>query len=145
MNVSSNQVTYNPKTSRLVAVNLANSLAINTKTLIFTGNANSSVCTDLLFRNFNTSTAVLFDIWIGANNTSAENNRVQVSIPANSGNNGVVSIASLAALCPQLFDNNLAGDRVIFLEDASISIWVENKAALSGSGQINVTAKVRDF
>ena len=142
---SSNKESFNPLKRLWRSVLLANSLSINTKTLIATGNANSSVITDVLIRNTSTSSAVLFDVWIGANNTDSQNNRVQISVPANAGNNGVVAIASLASLVPALFDNNIAGDRCIFLEDATWQIWIENKAALGASGACFVTVKQHDF
>ncbi len=105
--------------------------------------ANASVVLDVLFRSLEAA-ARNFDIIICAtgSNTTVENNRVQVTIPANAGNNGSVSLAGLSSLAPLLFDMDLAGNRVITLE-SGISIYVRNKAALAAD--IWVTAKLRSF
>ncbi len=142
MNNSSNQTPYTPKTARYPAVTIASALTINTKTSVVTGNANSSLVYDLWFRSTD-GTARNFDIWIGANTTDAHNNRVQITIPGNSGNNGSTVIASLKALAPHLFRYDLAGNQYILLEDASISIWVENKAVTAGA--IYVSAPTADM
>ena len=144
MNTSSNQLSFSTLTASYPAVKLASGLAINTDTLITTGATNASVVLDLLFRNTDASNARNFDIIICAtgSNGTAENNRVQIAVPANAGNNGSVAIASLAALAPSLFDIDLAGNRVITLE-STMSIYVRNKAAITSD--VYVMVKQRNF
>jgi hypothetical protein len=143
MNTSSNQLAFSTLTGTYPAVQLASGLAINTDTLICTGATNASVLLDLLFRNLGTG-AVNFDIIICAtgSNATVQNNRTQIAVPANAGNNGSVLLASLAGLTPLLFDLDLAGNRLITLE-SGISIYVRNKAALTAD--VWVTAKLRSF
>jgi hypothetical protein len=67
---------------------------------------------------------------------------VQVSIPANSGNNGTTALASLAALAPAVFDLDLAGNRVITIE-SGVPLYVVNKTALTAD--LYVRLKTRGF
>lgn len=144
MDSSSNQLSFTTLTAAYPATKLASGLAINTDTLVATGAAHASVVLDLLFRNLNTGSAVNVDIIICAtgSNATPENNRVEIAVPANAGNNGSVALCSLAALAPALFDLDLAGNRILTLE-SGISIYVRNKAALTAD--IYVTAKQRSF
>ena len=91
---------------------------------------------DLVSRNFDIIVCAA-----GANGTE-ENNRVQIVVPASAWNNGTTPLAALAALAPQMFDLDLAGNRVLTLE-SGISIYVRNKAALAAD--ICVTVKLRSF
>ena len=141
MDSSSNQTSFCTLTADYVAIKLASGLAANTATLLCSGSAHASVITDILFRNTDTSSSRAFDFYIGAT-TTAENNLVQVSVPANAGNNGTTAIASLAALTPAIFDIDLAGNRIITLE-SSVSIYVVNKTALTADMYIRV--KRRNF
>nr|WP_294796393.1 hypothetical protein [uncultured Mucilaginibacter sp.] len=144
MDTSSNQLSFSTLTGVYPATRLASGLAINTDTLVATGASHASIVLDVLFRNLDVSNARNFDIIIcttGSNATN-ENNRVQISVPANSGNNGSTSLASLAANAPSLFDMDLAGNRVLTLE-SGISIYVRNKAALTAD--IYITVKLRSF
>jgi hypothetical protein len=141
MTSNSNQTSFCTLTADYVAVKLASGLAINTATLLCTGNTNASVVTDVLFRNTDTSVARLLDFFIGPT-TTPENNLVQISIPANAGNNGSVALASLAALAPAIFDIDLAGNRVITLESGT-SLYVVNKSALTADMYVRV--KRRNF
>ena len=141
MTNNSNQTVFATKTSAYVAVKLASGLAINTATLLFTGDTNASVITDILFRNTDASNARNLDFFIGSTVT-AENNLVQVSIPANSGNNGTTALASLAALVPAVFDLDLAGNRVITIE-SGVPLYVVNKTTLTAD--IYVRLKTRGF
>jgi hypothetical protein len=143
MNSSSNTTSFATLTGTYPATKLASGLSINTDTLIATGATNASIVLDVLFRSQEASTRN-FDIIICAtgSNATEENNRVQIVIPANAGNNGSVQLASLAALAPQLFDLDLAGNRVLTLE-SGISIYVRNKAALAAD--VCVTVKLRSF
>src|SRR5260221_5484598 len=143
MNTSSNQLAFSTLTGTYRAVQLASVLAINTDTLVCTGATNASVLLDLLFRNLGTG-AVNFDIIICAtgSNATVQNNRAQIAVPANAGNNGSVLLTSLASLTSSLFDLDLAGNRLITLE-SGISIYVRNKAALTAD--VWVTAKLRSF
>jgi hypothetical protein len=141
MTNNSNQSVFATKTSTYIAVKLPSGLAINTATLLFTGDTNASVITDILFRNTDTANARNLDFFIGSTAT-AENNLVQVSIPANSGNNGTTALASLAALAPAVFDLDLAGNRVITIE-SGVPLYVVNKTALTAD--LYVRLKTRGF
>lgn len=143
MDSSSNQLSFATLTGAYPATKLASGLSINTDTLIATGASHASIVLDVLFRSKETVTRN-FDIIICAtgSNATAENNRAQIIIPANSGNNGSVALCSLAALAPSLFDLDLAGNRVLTLE-SGISIYVRNLAPLTAD--IYVTVKQRNF
>ncbi|HEY0246236.1 MAG TPA: hypothetical protein VGC01_11780 [Mucilaginibacter sp.] len=143
MDALSNQNSFATLTGTYPAIKLASGLTINTDTLIVTGASHASIVMDVLFRSLET-TARNFDIIICAtgSNSTSENNRAQISVPANSGNNGSAALASLAALMPTLFDLDLAGNRALTLENG-ISIYVRNKAALTAD--IYVTVKLRSF
>lgn len=144
MDTSSNQLSFSTLTGVYPATRLTSGLAINTDTLVATGGSHASIVLDVLFRNLDASNARNFDIIIcttGSNSTN-ENNRVQIAIPANSGNNGTTALASLAALAPTLFDMDLAGNRVLTLE-SGISIYIRNKAALTAD--MYITVKLRSF
>src|ERR1700744_5227771 len=141
MDSSSNQTSFCTLTADYVAVKLASGLAINTATQLCSGGTHASVITDVLFRNTDGTNARNLDFFIGAT-TTAENNLVQISIPAASGNNGTTPLASLAALAPAIFDIDLAGNRIITLESGT-SIYVVNKAALTADMYVRV--KRRNF
>lgn len=144
MNSSSNQLSFATLTGKYPAIDLASGLAANTDTLVATGDTNASIVLDILFRNTDATNARNFDIIIcpTGSNATAQYNRVQITVPANSGNNGTTAIASLAALAPALFDLDLAGNRVITLESTE-SIYVRNKAALTAD--MYVMVKQRSF
>jgi hypothetical protein len=143
MTSSSNTTSFATLTGTYPATKLASGLSINTDTLIATGATNASIVLDVLFRSQETVTRN-FDVIICAtgSNSTEENNRVQIQIPANAGNNGSVQLASLATLAPQLFDLDLAGNRVLTLE-SGIAIYVRNNAALAAD--ICITVKLRSF
>jgi hypothetical protein len=144
MDSSSNQTSFSTLTGTYPALQIASGTSANTDFLVASGGTHASVVLDLLFRNYDGSNARNFDIIIctlGAN-ASVPNNRVQIIVPANAGNNGVVSLASLAALAPSLFDLDLAGNRVITLE-SGVAIYIRNKAALTAD--IVITTKLRSF
>ncbi|MDB4926771.1 hypothetical protein [Mucilaginibacter sp.] len=143
MDSSSNQLSFATLTGTYPATKLASGLSTNTDTLIATGASHASIVMDVLFRSKETVTRN-FDIIICAtgSNSTVENNRAQIMIPANSGNNGSVALCSLAALAPSLFDLDLAGNKVLTLE-SGISIYVRNLAALTAD--IYVTVKLRSF
>lgn len=141
MTNNSNQLLFATKTSNYVAVKLASGLAINTNSVLFTGLTDGSVITDILFRSKDASNARNLDFFIGSSAT-AENNRVQVAIPASSGNNGTTSLASLAALAPALFDLDLNGNRGILIE-SGVTLSVTNLAALTAD--MYITLKTRGF
>ncbi|HAL80802.1 MAG TPA: hypothetical protein DCO83_00055 [Mucilaginibacter sp.] len=144
MNSSSNTTSFATLTGAYPGIDLASGLAINTDTLIVTGATNASVVLDILFRNTDSSNIRNFDIIIcpTGSNATAQYNRTQIAVPANAGNNGSVQLASLAALAPQLFDIDLAGNRLITLE-STMSVYVRNKAALTSD--IYVMVKQRNF
>jgi len=144
MNSSSNTTSFSTLTGAYPAIDLASGLSINTDTLVATGATNASVVLDILFRNTDASNIRNFDIIIcpTGSNYTAQYNRTQIAVQANAGNNGSVSLASLAALAPQLFDIDLAGNRLITLE-STMSIYVRNKAALTAD--IYVMVKQRNF
>lgn len=142
-NTSSNITLYATLAARYPVVNLASATAALTNTLIVTATATATIITDILFRSAD-ATARAFDIIISATGSAgtAENARVQISVPAGSGNTSAVAIASLAALVPSLFDIDLAGNRVITLESGQ-SIYVRNITLTAGA--IFITAKARDY
>ncbi|ASU33143.1 hypothetical protein [Mucilaginibacter xinganensis] len=144
MNSSSNTTSFATLTGTYPAVKLASGLAANTDTLIVSGATNASIVLDVLFRNLDGSNARNFDIIICPTSSNATDyyNRAQISVPANSGNNGSAALASLASLMPTFFDLDLAGNRVLTLE-GGISIYVRNKAALTAD--IYVMVKLRSF
>ncbi|MCW3111359.1 MAG: hypothetical protein JWQ09_5865 [Segetibacter sp.] len=138
---TSNTTQFATLTSTYVAVKLASGLSINTNTTLFTGDTKGSVITDILFRNTDAANTRNLDIFIGSSATP-ENNRVQVVIPANAGNNGSVVLASLASLAPSLFDLDLNGNRIINIE-SGIVISCTNKAALTAD--MFITLKTKGF
>jgi hypothetical protein len=143
MTSNSNQLSFATLTQHYDGVFLSSSLAANTYTFITSGSTNASVVTDVLFRSADSS-ARNFNVLIcpsGSQNLSGSNT-VQISVPLASGNNGTTAIASFATLAPQIFDIDLAGNRVITLE-AGESIYVQNTAQLTGN--FVITAKRRDF
>jgi len=144
MNSSSNTTSFATLTSAYPAINLASGLSANTDTLVVTGATNASVILDILFRNTDGTNGRNFDIIIcpTGSNATAQYNRTQIVVPANAGHTGTVQLASLAALVPQLFDIDLAGNRLITLE-STLSIYVRNKAALTAD--IYVMVKQRSF
>lgn len=143
MNSSSNQLSFATLTSLYPGIDMQSGTAANTDTPVATGGTNAGVVLDVLFRNLSAAT-MNFDIIICPSglNTTAAYNRVQIQVPASAGNNGSTSLASLAALAPQLFDLDLAGNRVITLESGQV-IYVRNKAALTADFYIMV--KQRNF
>lgn len=143
MQLVSNSLVFNPLKRLINSVGIASGTVAGTKTLIATGVANSSIVYDILLRNFDGTNARNFNVWIGTNNTSFQNNEVQILVPANAGNNGVVTIASLASLVPQLFQNSISGDRYFILEDVSYSVWLENTVTLTAN--VGVTVNLGTF
>lgn len=143
MNSSSNTTSFSTLTGTYPGVKLASGLSADTDTLIVSGATNTSIVLDVLFRSME-STTRNFDIIIcpTGSNSIDYYNRVQISIPANSGNNGSAALASLASLMPTLFDLDLAGNRVLTLE-SGISIYVRNKTALAAD--IYAMVKLRSF
>lgn len=144
MTPNSNQLSFATLTQHYDGVLIASGTAANTYTFITSGSTNASVVTDVLFRNTDTVNARNFNVLICPFGSQAlsGSNTVQISVAANSGNNGSTAIASLAALASPIFDIDLAGNRVVTLE-ASESIYVQNTAALTSN--MIVTAKRRDF
>ncbi len=140
MNSSSNTTSFATLTQSYPAVNIASGTAASTIAQVTTGNTNASVITDVLFRNLGSS-AVNFDVYIGPTGT-AQNKIAQISVPGNSGNNGTTSLASLAALAPQLFDLDLAGNRVMTLESGA-ALSISNTTLTSAA--VYAMAKQRNF
>src|ERR1700748_629293 len=102
MDSSSNTTSFATLTGTYPGIKLASGLTINTDTLICTGDSHASIVLDILFRNIDASNARNFDLIIcpTGSNTTDYYNRTQVSIPANSGNNGSTLLASLTGLAP---------------------------------------------
>jgi hypothetical protein len=143
MDSSSNQLGFTTLTGTYPGVKLISGLAINTDTLLVTGAAHGSLVLDVLVRS-KEATGRSFDIIIcptGANATDYYN-RAQMTVPSGAGNTGGVSHASLAALCPLLFDLDMAGNKIITLE-SGISIYIRNLAALTAD--LYVMTKFRSF
>jgi hypothetical protein len=143
MNLNSNQLSFSTLTQSYDAVLIPSGTTGSTITLVTSGATNASVVTDILFRSADAS-ARNFNIIIGASGSQSntENNRVQITVPANSGNNGSTAISSLATLAPTLFDVDLAGNRVITLESET-NIYVQNTAQVTGN--FIITSKRRNF
>ena len=141
-NTTSNFVLYATLAARYPAINIATSTA-STTTLLVTAASTGTIITDILWRTADSSNRT-WDIIICATGSqaTAENARVRVTIPLNSGDNGTTALASLAALAPQLFDIDLAGNRVLTLESGQ-SIYVKNIATTGGYNYI--TVKARDY
>jgi hypothetical protein len=144
MDSSSNQTSFATLTGTYPATLIASGAGANLDNLIVTGGAHASIVLDMLFRNTDATNARNYDIIICTTGSSGNAlfNRVQISIPANAGNNGTVSLASLASLAPSLFDLDLAGNKVLTLE-SGLSIYVRNKAALTAD--MIITTKLRSF
>jgi len=144
MDSSSNTTSFATLTGTYPAVKIPSGTAINTDTLIATGASHASIVLDVLFRNLDATNSRAFDIIICPTGSNATDyyNRVQIAVPLNSGNSSSVPLASLATLASQLFDLDLAGNRVFTLE-SGISIYVRNKAALTAD--IYVSVKQRNF
>lgn len=142
--LTSNTLFFATKSQRYPVATIAQNTAAGTITNVLDADANGTVITDILFRSTN-SAAINFDIIICApgSEANAANGRVVVSVAANSGNNGGAILASLASAHPQLFDLDLAGNRVITLE-AGQSLYVKN-LTVNTAGAIYVTAKARDY
>ncbi len=141
MDTSSNQLAFSTLTGDYPAVRIPSGTAAGTVTVITSGAAHGSVILDLLFRNLDAANARNFDIFIGPS-TTPENNAVQIAVPANAGNNGSVSICSLASLAPAVFALDLASNRVINLE-SGVQVSVVNKVALTSD--VYVRAQRRSF
>ena len=143
-NNSSNAVIYATlKQQSLQGIVLANGLAAGTITEIVKGATTSTNVHDVCFKS-SSNVAILFDIIIcttGQQATASPN--VRVSIKANAGNTGSIALDSLASLCPQLFVLDLAGNRVIGLEDGQ-SLYVTNVAAIA-IGTVVITKIARDY
>ena len=141
-NTTSNVILYATLAARYPVINIATSTA-TTQTLLITAASTGTIVTDILWRTSDATPRVWeFIICATGSQATAGNNRVAFTIPASSGNNGTVAIASLAALVPALFDIDLAGNRVITLESGQ-SIYVQNNATSAGYNYI--TAKARDY
>lgn len=149
MTINSNVVLYATQKAFYDCVNLATALAANTYSLVTTGATNGSIITDIIFRSADAS-ARLFNIIIAPTGSQAtvKYNVLQISVPASSGNNGSTASAKLSALAPELFDIDLAGNRVLTLEGSGssgteISIYVQNTTLTAGA--INIMTKRRDY
>jgi hypothetical protein len=144
MDSGSNTIPYFTLTGDLVATKLASGLTINTDSPIVAGGTHGSCITDILIRSLDASNARNFDVIIctTGQNATVEHRVCQVSVPASSGNNGTTAVASVAALAPQIFDLDLAGNRGINLESGT-SIYLRNTAALTADVYVNV--KRRNF
>jgi hypothetical protein len=144
MNSSSNTTSFATLTQTYPMTVIGSGVGANTDILIATGGTNASVITDILFRNLDGTNARVYDIIICSTGLNGTNGfqRTQITIPANSGNNGTTPLASLAALAPLLFDLDLAGNRVITLENGT-SIYVRNIATTTA--QTIIMVKQRNF
>jgi hypothetical protein len=142
MTSGSNQLSFATKTQFYDIITLAASLAAATNTKISDGATNASVITDVLFKN-NNATAYNFEVIICAPaNIGTTPSIAQFSVPASAGTANI-SLGSLAALCPQLFDLDLAGNKCIILE-FGMSLYIKNVAAV-GASTVILTSKRRDF
>lgn len=144
MNTSSNQLSFFTLTGVFNATKLASGLSAGTDSVIAAGATNGSCITDILIRNLDGSNIRNFEVIIctTGSNATVEHRVVQIAVPANSGNNGTVPVASVAALAPQIFDLDLSGNRIINMESGQ-SIYLRNIAALTADVYVNV--KQRNF
>ncbi len=144
MTSGANTIPYFTKTGIFVATKLPSGLAANTDSLCLTESLNGSCITDILIRNTDASNGRTFDLIFcttGSNGT-VEKRVCQFTVPLNSGNNGTVALASVATLVPQLFDLDLAGNRILNLEPGW-SIYLRNATALTADIYVNI--KQRSF
>lgn len=139
---NSNTVLYATRAARYPEISLPSGTASVATEVIAGASTFGSVVTDILFASAD-ATARTFNIFIGpSGGVGSLTRRVAISVPANSGNNGVTAVASLAALAPQLFAIDLAGNRTIGLE-SGVSIYVQNTTTTAG--QITISPIVRDY
>lgn len=139
---NSNTILYATRAARYPEITLASGTTATDTEVVAGATTYGSIVTDILFASAD-ATARNFEIKIGTSGGAGSiTRRLVVSVPANSGNNGSVAIASLAALAPQLFSVDLAGNRVIGLE-AGVSIYCKNTTTTAG--QITISPLVRDY
>ncbi len=150
MNANSNQLSFLVKAGAYPCTKIPSGTIVNTITTLFTGPANAGLITDVLFRN-NAQVIVNLNLLIvpsGQTGGSAGTPYAgpylitTLQIPAGAGSNGSTPLASLAGMVPQLFDLDLAGNRV-FLTEAGDTLFVQNTSALASD--INVMVKARTF
>lgn len=139
---NSNTVLYATRAARTPEISLASGTTATDTEVVVAATTYGSVVTDILFASAD-ATARNFEIKIGPSGGAGSiTRRLVISVPANSGNNGSTAVASLASLAPQLFQIDLAGNRVIGIESGT-SIYVKNTTTTAG--QITITALVRDY
>ena len=102
-NTTSNIVLYATLAARYPVINIASGAA-SAAVLLITAASTATIVTDVLFRSADAS-ARNFDIIICATGSqaTAENARIQITVPGSSGNNGSTAIASLEEVRRCLF------------------------------------------
>lgn len=139
MNLSSNTTTFATKENVIDPVEIPASTAINTYTKIVTGSTNADAVTNILVRSGSAATTTFrFIMCPTGSQTTSKYWANTFQVAANAGNNGTTAIASLAAIIPDVFRLDLAGNRVIILEPGQ-EIWVMNTAATGAGGPIVFT------
>ena len=139
---NSNTILYATRLARYPEVSLASGTASVATEVVVGATTYGSVVTDILFASADAA-ARNFNIFIGASGgVGSLTRRVVITVPANSGNNGSTAVASLAALAPQLFAIDLAGNRTIGIE-SGVSIYVQNTTTTAG--QITISPIARDY
>lgn len=142
MTSNSNTNLYSTLTQSYDIVQIPNSTATASNTLITTGTTNASIITDVLIRSASAGTTNFEVIICTTGSQSTAFPILQIQVPAGAGNTSTTAIASLASLASQVFDLDLAGNRVICLE-ANQSIYLRNTALTAGL--ITVTSKRRNY
>lgn len=139
---NSNTILYATRAARYPEITLASGTTATDTEVVAGAATYGSVVTDILIASAD-ATPRNFEIKIGPSGGAGSiTRRVVISVPANSGNNGSTAIASLAAISPQLFAIDLAGNRTIGLE-AGVSIYMKNTTTTAG--QITISPLVRDY
>lgn len=139
---NSNTILYATRLARYPEITLASGTTATDTEVVVGATTYGSIITDILFASAD-ATARNFEIKIGPSGGAGSiTRRLLISVPANSGNNGSTAVASLAALAPQLFAIDLAGNRTIGLE-SGVSIYCKNTTTTAG--QITITPIARDY
>lgn len=139
---NANIVLYATRAARFPEITLPSGTAATDTEVVAGATTYGSVVTDILIASADTA-ARNFEIKIGASGGAGSiTRRTIIQVPASSGNTGTTAVASLAALAPQLFCLDLAGNRTIGLE-SGVSIYMKNTTTTAG--QITISPIVRDY
>lgn len=141
---NSNTVLYATRAARYPEITLASGAAATDTEVVAGASTYGSVVTDIIISSAD-ATARNFEIKIGPSGGAGSiTRRVVIVVPIGAGNggSGTPAPASLAALAPQLFSIDLAGNRTIGLE-SGVSIYMKNTSTTAG--QITISPIARDY